>query len=205
VPTIYDLKPQFQALLRPVCRRLANAEVTANQVTLAAIALSLLHGTWIALEPTSRLALLLLPLTLIVRLALNAIDGVLAREFGMKSEVGAVLNELGDVASDVALYLPFALVPGLEAPLIVLFVVAALSAEIAGVLGDAVGGMRRHDGPLGKSDRAAAMGLLAVLLGVGVEPGPWSRVALAMLLALSVLTVINRAHAALRRPAGDRS
>lgn len=40
--TIYDLKPKFQNLLRPVVIRLFNAGITANQVTLAAMFLSCL-------------------------------------------------------------------------------------------------------------------------------------------------------------------
>ena len=40
MPTIYQLKPAFQNLLRPIVRRLAAAGVTANQVTLAAFVLS---------------------------------------------------------------------------------------------------------------------------------------------------------------------
>ena len=51
---------------------------------------------------------LLLPLWLFLRMALNAIDGMLAREFGQQSALGAYLNELSDVVSDAALYLPFA-------------------------------------------------------------------------------------------------
>jgi len=43
-------------------------------------------------------------------MALNAIDGMLAREFGQKSRLGACLNELCDVVSDATLYLPFAFV-----------------------------------------------------------------------------------------------
>ena len=50
----------------------------------------------------------LLPAVLFVRMALNAIDGMLAREHGQKSALGAFLNELCDVVSDAALYLPFA-------------------------------------------------------------------------------------------------
>ena len=53
---------------------------------------------------------LLIPVWLLVRMALNAIDGMLAREFGQKSGLGAYLNEIGDVVSDAALYAPFALV-----------------------------------------------------------------------------------------------
>ena len=44
-------------------------------------------------------------------MAFNAIDGMLAREFGQKSRLGAYLNELTDVVSDAALYLPFAWLP----------------------------------------------------------------------------------------------
>ena len=36
--SIYELKPRFQALLRPLARRLHAMGITANQVTLAACA-----------------------------------------------------------------------------------------------------------------------------------------------------------------------
>ncbi len=38
-------------------------------------------------------------------MALNAIDGMLAREFNQQSTLGAILNEVGDIISDAALYL----------------------------------------------------------------------------------------------------
>jgi CDP-diacylglycerol--glycerol-3-phosphate 3-phosphatidyltransferase len=194
LPTIYDLKPRFQARLRPLADRLASGGVTANGVTLAALALSLAHGAWLALAPDSRLPFLLLPVTLASRMALNAIDGMMAREHGMKSAAGAVLNELGDVISDAALYLPFALVAGVNAPLVVLVVIFAIIGEMAGALGPVLGGMRRYDGPLGKSDRAFAFGLLAFLIGIGLAPGLWTTVYLAVLLALAGLTIVNRAR-----------
>jgi CDP-diacylglycerol--glycerol-3-phosphate 3-phosphatidyltransferase len=70
VPTIYDLKPRFQARLRPLADSLAKAGVTANGVTLAALGLSLAQGAWLALLPDSRLPFLLLPVTLFLRMAL---------------------------------------------------------------------------------------------------------------------------------------
>ena len=194
MPTIYDLKPRFQALLRPLADSLAKAGITANGVTLAALGLSLAHGTWLALAPDSRWPFLLLPVTLFLRMALNAIDGMMAREHGMKSPEGAVLNELGDVISDAALYLPFALVAGVNAPLVVLLVIAAIIGEMAGALGPMLSGARRYDGPLGKSDRAFAFGLLGFLIGVGLTPGMWTTLYLAVLLALSALTILNRAR-----------
>ena len=53
-----------------------------------------------------------LPPVLLARMALNAVDGMLAREHAMQSALGAILNELGDVLSDTALYLPLAAAPG---------------------------------------------------------------------------------------------
>jgi len=192
--TIYDLKPKFQALLRPIAAWLARAGVTANAVTVAALLLSVAQGAWLALAPGEALPLLLLPVTLFVRMALNAIDGIMAKEHGMATPRGAVLNELSDVIADAALYLPFALIPGVSASLVVLVVVTGIIAEMAGGLGPLIKAPRRYDGPFGKSDRAFAFGLLAVLLGVGLAPGLWTSVYLGILLALSVCTVINRAR-----------
>ena len=105
--TLYDIKPAFQDLLRPACNNLAKAGVSANQVTVAAMLLSLATGTALVLLQGERWVLLLVPAALLVRMALNAIDGMLAREHHMQSALGGLLNELGDVISDIALYLPF--------------------------------------------------------------------------------------------------
>jgi CDP-diacylglycerol--glycerol-3-phosphate 3-phosphatidyltransferase len=81
--SIYDIKPAFQNLLRPiVTRALFAAGVTANQVTVAAaLALRRRRHACIALFPAAaRWPLLMLPAFLFVRMALNAIDGMLARE-----------------------------------------------------------------------------------------------------------------------------
>jgi CDP-diacylglycerol--glycerol-3-phosphate 3-phosphatidyltransferase len=193
--TIYDLKPRFQALLRPVSDALVRAGLCANDVTLGALLLSIGHGAWIALQPASAWPLLLLPVTLFLRMAFNAIDGLMAREHGQASAQGAVLNELSDVIADAALYLPFALIAGLNAPLVVLVVVAGVIAEMAGALGPMLGVKRCYAGPFGKSDRAFAFGLLAVLLGAGIGPGLWSTLYLAAMLLLSALTMLNRARA----------
>ncbi len=196
--TIYDIKPQFQALLRPLTQRLAVTGVTANQVTVAAVVLSVVTGSLIALWPDREWPLLILPVTLFIRMALNAIDGMLAREHGMKSRLGAVLNEVGDVVSDASLYLPLALVPGIPAPLIILLTILAIISEMTGVVGVQIGASRRYDGPLGKSDRAFAFGLLALLLALGVPRGRWLTAYLSLLAVLAVLTVVNRAGRALR-------
>jgi CDP-diacylglycerol--glycerol-3-phosphate 3-phosphatidyltransferase len=195
--TIYQLKPTFQNLLRPLCRILASRGITANQVTIAALLLSLATGTTIWLSGGAPRSLYLLPIVLFLRMALNAIDGMLAREHDMKSDPGAILNELGDVLSDTALYLPLATVPGISPTPVMLIVVLAVVSEMTGVLAVLIGAARRYDGPMGKSDRAFVFGLLALLMAAGVPAGLWLSIVLWGLLPLLLLTITNRAKRAL--------
>jgi CDP-diacylglycerol--glycerol-3-phosphate 3-phosphatidyltransferase len=203
VATIYDLKPRFQAILRPTCGALARKGVTANQVTVAAALLSAMAGAVILWQPEARWPLLLLPAVLFLRMALNAIDGMLAREHDMKTRLGAILNELGDVLADTALYLPLAAVPGLSPWLVTAVVIAGILVEMTGVVGVQIGASRRYDGPAGKSDRAFLFGLLAFLLGIGLQAGVWTDILLGLGLALSAITIVNRSRRALAEAAGD--
>lgn len=200
--TIYDLKPAFQRLLRPIAGRLAAAGVTANDVTLAALVLSAAAGLLVYLLPLARWPLALLPVVLFLRMALNAIDGMLAREHGMQSRLGAVLNELGDVASDALLYLPLAVIPGVPARWVVLTVLVGILTEMTGVVAVQIGASRRYDGPFGKSDRAFLFGLVGLLLAGGVAPGAWLGLLLAAACALGLLTIVRRARRALAEAGG---
>jgi CDP-diacylglycerol--glycerol-3-phosphate 3-phosphatidyltransferase len=199
--TLYALKPRFQALLRPLVTRLAARGVTANQVTLAAGAGSVLLGALVAAYADHRWLFLLLPVWLFLRMALNAVDGMLAREFGQKSRLGAYLNELADVVSDSALALPFAVLPAFGAIEVAVVAVLAVISEYAGVMGPTVGAGRRYEGPLGKSDRAFVFGALALWIGLGLPlPGLvwWIMPVLAVLL---VATTVNRVRAGLAEAA----
>jgi len=198
MPTIYQLKSRFQDLLRPLCGRLAAGGVTANQITLTALGLSVLEGLALWLFPGAVLPLILLPLVLLIRMALNAIDGMLAREHDQKSDLGAVLNELGDVLSDAALYLPFAVLPFVSAPLVVGLVLLAIVGEMTGVVGVQIGASRRYDGPFGKSDRAALFGLCGLLMAFGLTAPLLYQALFGAGLALSAVTIWNRARAALK-------
>jgi CDP-diacylglycerol---glycerol-3-phosphate 3-phosphatidyltransferase len=198
MPSVYDLKPRFQALLRPLCWGLARLGVTANQVTVAAALLSLATGALLVWKPGERGPLLAVPAVLFARMGLNAIDGMLAREHGMKSALGGLLNELGDVVSDAALYLPLALVPGLAPWAVVTAVVLAGLTEMTGVVAVAIGASRRYDGPMGKSDRAFVFGIVTLVFGLGVRPGFWTDLILGAVLAALVVTVYHRGRGALR-------
>lgn len=200
MPSIYALKPGFQSLLRPVVNTLARIGVTANQVTVFAVLLSLAAGALIAFTRGGR-ALLVLPAVLLLRMALNAMDGMLAREHNQKSPLGAILNELGDVVSDAALYLPLSMVPGFDARLIVAIAILSILTEMTGVVAVQIGASRRYDGPLGKSDRALLFGLIGLLLGLGVHIERAIPFVLWAMVLLLLLTILNRARHALRQAA----
>ncbi|RUY05198.1 CDP-alcohol phosphatidyltransferase family protein, partial [Mesorhizobium sp. M7A.F.Ca.US.005.03.2.1] len=100
MPTLYALKPAFQGRLRPLVNRLAAIGVTANSITILAAAMSIAAGAAIAIRHEWRWLLLLIPVVMFVRMALNAVDGMLAREHGQASTLGMYLNELGEVRND---------------------------------------------------------------------------------------------------------
>ena len=171
MPSIYQLKSRFQDLLRPLLRGLVSpwrhrqprhARRHAGLHRLRRLA---------GLPAGAALPWLLLPVFLFLRMALNAIDGMLAREHGQKSRLGGILNEVGDVVSDAALYLPFALLLAQPA-WVALAVVLALLTEFVGVLGPSLGASRRYDRPMGKSDRAFVYGAYALLLACGRRRRP---------------------------------
>jgi CDP-diacylglycerol--glycerol-3-phosphate 3-phosphatidyltransferase len=186
--TVYELKPRFQALLRPLVARLAAVGITANQLTVAAALGSAVLGVCLWIGASSLRLFLLLPVWLFVRMALNAADGMLAREFGQRSALGAYLNELGDVIADAALYLPFALIPPFGLPSVGLVVLLAIVSEFAGALAPMVSAPRRYDGPMGKSDRAFVFGALGLYVGLG---GPLPETALWVMPAIAALTAWN--------------
>lgn len=163
--SIYSLKPKFQNLLRPLTQYLFESGVTANQVTLFACMISVLLGLGLyALQSASPL-FILMPIWMLVRMALNAIDGMLARDFKQKSRLGAYLNEVTDVVSDAVLYLPFIWISPFSTIQITLVIWLSAISEMVGILGQVIGKTRRYDGPMGKSDRAFVFGLLGLLVG----------------------------------------
>lgn len=203
MPSIYQIKPAFQNLLRPLVRRLFNNGTTANQITLIAGSGSVLVGLFIAGFVLHPWVFALVPLWMIVRMALNAIDGMLAREFNQQSRLGAYLNELCDIVADCALILPFALLPGISLWLVLLVTLLALFSEYTGVLGSMVGASRRYDGPMGKSDRAFVLGIVASAIALGWISAPWINALFAILAALLICTLVNRVRQGLKEAQPD--
>lgn len=196
--SIYKLKSAFQSLLRPMVGTLAQAGVTANQVTLTACIASIVTGVVLVLYPERAVLFGLVPAWMLLRMAMNAIDGMLAREFGQKTALGAYLNEICDVVSDAALYLPFGLVAGSSMTAVAVVIALAASSELAGTVAVMTGASRRYDGPMGKSDRAFVFGVVGLLMALGIPVDPWLNWVWGAVAALTVLTIVNRVRGGLR-------
>jgi len=196
--SIYRLKPAFQSLLRPFVAALARAGVTANQVTVTACLVSVGVGALLVLDPERTTLFALVPLWMVLRMAMNAIDGMLAREFGQRTPLGAYLNEISDVVSDAALYLPFGLIPGSSMTAVAVVMVLAATSELAGTVAVMTGASRRYDGPMGKSDRAFVFGLLGLLVALGVPLAGWLNWVWTAVAMLTGLTIANRVRGGLR-------
>ena len=199
--TLYALKPQFQHLLKPLVRGLSDTRITANQVTLAAAIGSAIVAMIIIAAAETRWVFLLLPVWFILRMGLNAIDGMLAREYRQESRLGSYLNEICDVVSDAMLVAPIAMVEPFGVLGIALLIFLAALTELAGILGQAVGSSRRYDGPLGKSDRALVFGALGLWIGIGAPLPSWFGWIVPVIAALLIVTVVNRVRAGLREVA----
>ena len=196
--SIYAFKASFQNLLRPLVRRLYAHGITANQVTVAACALSVLLGVLLSLAAGQAWLFWLLPLWLFVRMALNAVDGMLAREFGQQSPLGGYLNETTDVLADAALYLPFAWVAPFGGLQIGLVIWLAALTEFGGVLGQVHGNGRRYDGPMGKSDRALVFGGLGLWYALAGSLPEWLSALMWVLIGFLLTTVIRRIQLGLK-------
>ncbi|MDE4455161.1 alpha/beta fold hydrolase [Psychrobacter sp. DAB_AL62B] len=176
--SLYQLKTQFQDHLRPISDTLVEQKITANQVTVSALFLSIGTAYVIAKPATEKQALwLLLPSSLFIRMALNAIDGMMAREHGQASKLGAILNEAGDIIADAALIASLSPhVANNKAQVlkkdiasnqrhIINLIALSTSTELLAIASDAVLGVRANQGPLGKSDRAFMLGVLGAFMG----------------------------------------
>ncbi|WP_369608811.1 CDP-alcohol phosphatidyltransferase family protein [Snodgrassella alvi] len=194
--TLYSIKPAFQKLLRPLMFWLYRKGITANHITLTAIGLSVLIGAILALFPYPKL-FWLLPITLFVRMALNALDGMLARECNQQSRLGAVLNELGDVLSDIALYLPFILLPHSNTATVLVMLFCAALTEFSGILAQTINGIRSYAGPMGKSDRALIFGSWSLLIAIWPNLTIWNNFIWCASIFLLIWTCINRCRSAI--------
>ena len=166
--SLYAIKPRFVASLQGAVRWCDAHHVSPNTVTLSAVPVALAAGLALVAGTSWPAAWALVGPQMFLLMAINAVDGSLARATGQSTPRGAAINELVDRFGDLAVLLPaFVLVPGWVAtPALV----ATLLSEIVALVSWGAIGERGLVGLMGKPDRAltvAAGALAALVVGSG--------------------------------------
>lgn len=187
-----DTKPLLERLFRPAALGLSRSGIRPNGLTLASLAISTMTGAAALALPTATWPLVGILAGMLSRLALNHMDGIIARERAMRTPVGGLLNEIATPIEDMALYLPLAARPEMPAALIVFAVMSCALVEVAGLASLAIGGARRFDGPMSKVVRGVFFGALVVAVMLGLSPASWAPLALVIALVLLAVTAGNR-------------
>ena len=162
---LYLQKGKFQKITRWI----GGKWMTANQATLfGCICIAIVSASfYFGLScPDANWMLLLVPAFLLLRMMMNTLDGMLAREYHTGTVAGELWNEALDILGDNVCYGILWFVPEFPKTPLVIFLLLTWAAEFFGVLGKSMpGGVRRHETVLGgKPDRAVWMGLLALIL-----------------------------------------
>lgn len=160
---MYAVKPAFQRSLGGIERWLVARRVHPDWLTYLALVLSIVGGACLYVAPERPWLLLAVPGVTLVRTALNALDGLVARDTGLARPWGEVLNEFCDRLADLALIGGLALAAPATLALGVGVVVLMLLASYLAILSKAAGGRRQYVGPMGKADRMVALTIAAPL------------------------------------------
>lgn len=179
---LYALKPWYAARLAGVRHVLVTRRVSPNALTAAGIGAGAGAGAALALLPAGPAAGLTVGALVAARLACANLDGGVARESGRCTRRGSLANELGDRLADLAL------IAGCLALAPVWLVLAAMLAATlpswVSLAGAAAGGPRLQGGPVGKTERALLLSVVA-FIGYAVP-------LLSLIAAGSLLTAVVR-------------
>lgn len=178
-------KARLEAMAQPVARFLLAYRVTPNVVTLLALVLSCVSAGLILAELPVAAGIVFL-----IAGSLDLLDGTLARLGHLESRVGAFLDSTLDRISEGVVFAALAAVfarhgQPLEAALTVLALLAGLLVSYARARAEALGTTC--------SVGLATRGERVVLLVLGLLTGLIT-VALALILLLSTVTVVQRIH-----------
>jgi CDP-diacylglycerol---glycerol-3-phosphate 3-phosphatidyltransferase len=156
---LYALKPWYGRRLAGIRTSLADRGVSPDLVTAAGVVAGGAAGLAVAGLRHGVVAGLLVGVLLALRLACANLDGGLARDLGRTSPRGSVLNEVGDRAAELAVLAGcLAVAP---AWLVAATAVAASAPSWVALAGAAAGRQRVQGGPVGKTERAALLVILA--------------------------------------------
>lgn len=194
---LYALKPWYARRLQRAVDLAVHRGISPDAFTAAGVAAAAVAGVAVAVGwwPAALVAVAL-------RLAGANLDGAVARARGVSRPWGFVLNEVGDRASDLLMLAGLAVLAARtdSDAAVVLVLVAAVAATLptfASLAAAGAGGTRRNGGPVGKTERCAAV-VVATAFPAMIA------VVTVVLTVGSVLTAGLRLYAAHRelRPAG---
>jgi CDP-diacylglycerol---glycerol-3-phosphate 3-phosphatidyltransferase len=160
---IYQVKPRFQQALGGIEAGLVRRRVHPDYLTIGALVLSIAGGVALWGSHWSRWLLLAIPVVAIGRTALNALDGLVARDTGLARPWGEVLNECCDRLADVALLTGVSFAIGSDARLGAVTIVVMLLCSYLSIVSKAAGGKRQYGGIMGKADRMIYLSLASVI------------------------------------------
>lgn len=163
---IYGVKPAFQRSLRRPEDWLVARGVHPDVLTCAALVLSVSGGAALAVWPSEPRILLWVPIVAVVRTALNALDGLVAKRTGLARPWGEVLNEFCDRCADTAIFGGLALAPTTNHLLGAVTLVAILLNSYLSILSKAAGGPRQYGGVMGKADRMILLAVVAPIVSL---------------------------------------
>jgi|SRR3989344_5693088 len=162
---IYTIKPRFQKFLNPVKNLCVKWNIHPTLINIIALIVSITGGLALYYSDKFSLLLLYIPLMAFVRTALNALDGLIARELKVKNQkFGEVLNELSDRFSDVIIFLGIAFSSFVVIYLAFIVIIFILLNSYLAILSKAAGGKRRYEGIIGKADRMFWLSVIAIII-----------------------------------------
>ncbi len=157
---------QTKYLLRNVLRNIPGVgQLSPNLLSIAALgpgmlaAVFLFEGYWLGAI-----------LSILGRMVINTLDGLVAEEFNKKSQIGGYLNRLPGEFTDILIVL--SLYPHASMHWVLALIILTGWVQIFGLLGLAAGGSSQSVGPCGQTDRLAILliGALLALFKVDVWP-----------------------------------
>ena len=162
---IYSIKPKFQQSLSPIKKFLIKKKIHPTQINIFALIISITGGLALYYAKEYPLLLIYIPIMAFVRTALNALDGMIARETKIKNtKFGEVLNEFTDRISDVVIFLGIAFAPYSSFKISSIAIIIILLNSYLSIVSKAAGGSRQYGGLTGKADRMIYLSVASILV-----------------------------------------
>jgi CDP-diacylglycerol--glycerol-3-phosphate 3-phosphatidyltransferase len=191
---IYTIKPLFQKFLNPVKNLLVKLKIHPTSINIAALIISIALGAIIMYAGLFGKLMLLVsvPILAFVRTALNALDGMVARELKVGNQkFGEVLNEFIDRLSDTFIFIGLAFSGLVYLDVALISITIILLTSYIGIVGKAAGGIRQYVGLMGKADRMFYLSLASVLIIIWPSIN-FLNYLLYFMIILGIITIIQR-------------